>query len=443
MNAALFQAVESGDLARVESLFLPPEVDVLNEYGSTPLLGAIRNRHKPIIECLLAHGAAVNGPVGAWRSPSRTPLQQVCSLSEARSDIACLLLEHGADVDAMTARERSTPLTLASCSNTKLSIVQLLINAGADVNGSGGDRAPLHYAAEFGNFEALELFIQSGADVNILSLSTQVNILSLTPMPAGSTPLHCASARDRSDYITTLLAAGAGPNIANELGQTPLHIAAEKSHLSSVNKLLAAGADPNIANELGQTPLHIAVAYPSNDVVKALLAAGSDPLHQDNEGRTPLQYLYERHNEEPFSAIQCNTITALVAAGDRPWECLPTPCPGLEAAMLSVWQAAPDEMPELLKRMENPPQNLIELFPRMDDAMKKVVQEVLRGLHHHYTGHGLSHFKEYLLKYTFDFKFEAAAAAAAAATAAAAAAAAAAAEEEYDQYFTSDEDDEW
>ena len=54
---------------------------------------------------------------------------------------------------------------------------------------------------------------------------------------------------------------------------------------------------------------------------------------------------------------------------------MPTPCPGLEAAMLSVWQAAPDEMPELLKRMENPPQNLIDLCSRMDDdVMKKVVQ---------------------------------------------------------------------
>ena len=66
-----------------------------------------------------------------------------------------------------------------------------------------------------------------------------------------------------------------------------------------------------------------------------------------------------------------------MAAGDRLWQCVPRPCPGLEAAMLSVWQAAPDELPELVKHMENSPQNLIELYARMDDdeEMKKVVQE--------------------------------------------------------------------
>ena len=67
--------------------------------------------------------------------------------------------------------------------------------------------------------------------------------------------------------------------------------------------------------------------------------------------------------------------------------------------MLSVWQAAPDEMPELVKRLEDPPQNLIELLPRMSEEMKKVVQEVLRVLHHHFAG--FPHLKEHLLNPIF------------------------------------------
>ena len=47
--------------------------------------------------------------------------------------------------------------------------------------------------------------------------------------------------------------------------------------------------------------------------------------------------------------------TALVAAGDRSWQCVPTLCPGLEAALLSAWQAAADELPELVMCMENRP----------------------------------------------------------------------------------------
>ena len=306
---------------------------------STPLLEAIQKKHKPIVEVLLNNGAAVNGPVGA----KGTPLQMACHSGKA--DIVSVLLEHGADVDAFSAHDRKTPLTIACSSNTTLDIVQLLINAGADVNGGAGVIAPLHWAAYVGNIEALDLLIQSGADVNRLSTDEYWGF-----WPAGDTPLHFA--------------------IFNE-------------NLITLNRLLEAVANPNIANARGKLPLHHAACISSVDAVTALLAAGSDPLHQNNDGRTPLQYLYAFHYRN-FSAKHFNIITALVAAGDRSWECVPTPCPGLEAAMLSMWQAAPDEFPELLKRLDNPPQYLIELFPRLSEEMKKVVQEVLRVLHHHY-----------------------------------------------------------
>ena len=94
---SLFEAVESGDLAQVQR-FLENnpgiEVDALGGGSYTPLLWAILKKHKPIIELLLAHGAAVNGPVGAFA----TPLQWACISNTARSDIVSLLIEHGAAV---------------------------------------------------------------------------------------------------------------------------------------------------------------------------------------------------------------------------------------------------------------------------------------------------------------------------------------------------------
>ena len=70
----------------------------------------------------------------------------------------------------------------------------------------------------------------------------------------------------------------------------------------------------------------------------------------------------------------------------------------------SVWQAAPDELSKLVKRKENSAQNLIELYARMDDdeEMKKVVQEVLQVLHHHFAG--FPHLKEHLLNSIFGFE---------------------------------------
>ena len=52
---------------------------------------------------------------------------------------------------------------------------------------------------------------------------------------------------------------------------------------------------------------------------------------------------------------------------------------------MSVWQAAPDELPEL--------------FQRLNEEMKKVVQEVLRVLHRHFSS--FPHLKEQLLKDIF------------------------------------------
>ena len=308
----------------------------------TPLVSALRMQHNPIAEFLLDHGAAVNGPVGAQTTPLQEASQvQIRSTSLYKiSDIVSLLLERGADVDAMTAYQRRTPLSLACCSLTHLDIIQLLLNAGADVNGGDGIIAPLHQAAYVGNTGSIALLLQSGADVNIL----------LT--------------MDHS---------------YRSAGCTPLHFAAKGEDLSFLNLLLEAGADPNIGNSAGQTPLHKAALLSTMNVT-ALLDAGGDPLHQDNDGRTPLQYLHLNRRAMDFSAEQFNIITALVAAGDRSWECVPTPCPGLQRAMLSVWLNAPDELTELVKHMENPPQTLIELFPRMDEEMKIVVQEVLRGL---------------------------------------------------------------
>ena len=390
--APLFDAIEEGDLAAVESFLQTPGVNVdsileeiEDEYdelvATTPLNWAIHHNHKTIVEVLLAHGASGNGRVGA----DNTPLQEACLSPARRSDVVSLLLEHGPDMNAMTAFYRMTPLTMVCDADTNLDIAQLLLTAGADMNGGGGWIAPLHRAIYYENKAAFDLLLKSGADVNTVANNVYLDF------PAGSTPLHFASYRSNFGFISTLLEAGAIPNIADSEGQTPLYDAA---------------------------------LWSSVDVVTALLDAGADPLHRDNDGSTPLQCLYEircrnisaaqlhgdrhpsislifRARRNPnFSADHSHIITALVAAGDRSWEFVPTPCPGLEAAMLSVWQNAPDELPELVKHMENPPQTLIELYARMDDEeMKRVVQEVLRVLHRHVFG--FPHLKEQLLNFIF------------------------------------------
>ncbi|WP_344593219.1 ankyrin repeat domain-containing protein [Actinomadura vinacea] len=73
---------------------------------------------------------------------------------------------------------------------------------------------------------------------------------------AGATPLHLA--------LSPYLRVKSGPDIAPDV----------------VEALLAAGADPNVADELGRTPLHDAVTSVSRntlDALRLLLEAGGDP----------------------------------------------------------------------------------------------------------------------------------------------------------------------
>ena len=143
------------------------------------------------------------------------PLHVACSNEVIKANIVTMLREHGA-VDAPTAEERESLLTLACRLDSNLGVVQLLINAGADVNGGDGAFAPLHYAARYVNIEVLDLLINSGADVN--SVTTE----EYTDFFAGSTPLHFAAQGKALIALKRLLEAGADPNIADSAGQTPL-----------------------------------------------------------------------------------------------------------------------------------------------------------------------------------------------------------------------------
>ena len=79
---------------------------------------------------------------------------------------ARLLIEHGADVEALSAGNiaRVRPLGTAAFVRS-VPMARLLLDAGADVNGSGeGGFTALHSAAQNGHEELLRLLLERGAD---------------------------------------------------------------------------------------------------------------------------------------------------------------------------------------------------------------------------------------------------------------------------------------
>ena len=330
-----------------------------------------------------------------------------------------ILLEKGAKVDGISANCPSTPLCLASELKYNTPTIKLLLDAGADVHGDVlcemhvSSETPLHLAAHAKNCDGMRLLLNAGASINRRTTSSRVYF------PEGSTPLHYAVCR----YYNT--------------GRTTTMHAYSQVLMATLT-LINAGTNVNAENSIGQTPLFRALNG-HVDVVTALLENGANPLHTDCRGMTALQ------TSGIGDGIQKTEISiALVKAGDRDWWSVPIPCPGIESIMFTVWQAAPGEIHEIVKRMESPPQSIEELLERLDATdtdMRDVIQTTLDKMPPF-----PREVIDNVIDKTFNFKFAAAAAAAAEAAqlaklAAAANAAAADYEEEDEDGSTDEEED--
>ncbi|MCP4316176.1 MAG: ankyrin repeat domain-containing protein [Hyphomicrobiales bacterium] len=157
--------------------------------GSNELLNAALAGDLDKATTLLVDGAEVD-PAGP-----ATPLY--FAAQNGHQDVAALLIEHGADVNAQS--KNGTPLHIAARRNQP-EIVSLLLKNGADSEAVGGDyrHTPLHMAARTGALEAGRILVDHGADVNARSRWFEP-------------PIHFAVLKGRSEFAEFLREAGATP----------------------------------------------------------------------------------------------------------------------------------------------------------------------------------------------------------------------------------------
>ncbi|MDR0327083.1 MAG: ankyrin repeat domain-containing protein [Planctomycetaceae bacterium] len=167
------------------------------------------------IAWLLDNGADIEG-TGAvgW-----TPL--FSAVSHGQTEAVKLLIERGANVNAIVRHDGHTPLHTAAREEFSLDIMRLLFEAGAKCDARDGkDRTPLHYAVnEDGTLKMVKLLVSRGADVNATDED-------------GETPLHKVAKRDSYDKDKTavpilryLISQGADVNAKNKDGKTPFDVA--------------------------------------------------------------------------------------------------------------------------------------------------------------------------------------------------------------------------
>jgi ankyrin repeat protein len=196
--------------------------------------------------------------------------------------------------DAVAPEGSATPEQLIEAVRAgHLEEVQLLLDAGADVNATMNARsgswvynqAPaITHAVLTNHSEVVELLIAYGADLELAELGYL------------DTALHTAAHLNNADIVKILLESGADPNpISRHTNwETPLHYAAEAGAIDAVQALLDGGVEVDVRIDQGRSPMMNIIkegrsGYGS-PVVRVLLDNGADPSLQDNSGSTALHY---------------------------------------------------------------------------------------------------------------------------------------------------------
>ena len=132
----LFRAVQAGHLERVSLLLNLGARVAANDGGdSSSLHAAVEDVYRPMLALLLTAAGATEA-FKSFDYVSRTPL--IIAVEQNNRDMAQMLLEAGADVNAHDeARIGSTALHIAAANGTP-EMVQLLLQYGADPNIPGG-----------------------------------------------------------------------------------------------------------------------------------------------------------------------------------------------------------------------------------------------------------------------------------------------------------------
>lgn len=180
------------------------------------LLEAIESGNLQRVQELLAAGANPNAKKGEKTAFELVP--------HRHDDIKCALIEAGAEDPSL--RHSLVWVILTG----RVETVRVLIERGANLNGSTGYGTPIQVAASQGYTEIVDLLIAAGADVDAGDIA--------------STPLLSAIKRRHFDIALKLIAAGANPNHTTRYGGTlPIAVAAVQGLAEVVQALITAGAE--------------------------------------------------------------------------------------------------------------------------------------------------------------------------------------------------------
>ena len=274
---ALWLASTSGSAEVIAALLeAGTDPNVTLRMGETPLMAAARSGNLPVLELLLEHGADVNA---AEHERGQTAL--MWAAAQRQSTAARLLVDRGANLHARTrvwhqlentagntngsgnflmAHGGSTPLVFAVRSGDP-ETARVLIEAGADIDAvTASGTSPLVVAAHSGHASLAISLLEQGADPNLSG--------------AGYTALHAAVLRGELGLVAALIAHGADPNAVVNRGTPGRRFSADYSLRHQV---------------VGANAFWMAAKYGELEILRFLADSGGDARVTPYDGESSLK----------------------------------------------------------------------------------------------------------------------------------------------------------
>ena len=193
---------------------------------------------------------------------------------------------------------------IESQEKNKHQVLQKMLLLGSDPNikDSNGWTA-LHYAAQNGDFESVQILIDKKADINAFSNN-------------GRTPLHLAAKMNRKNIVRYLLDkilekykgdSQKYINTKDEHGCTPIHLAAKEGNKECLEILLSKGADLYVTDICGWNILHYASFHAKKDTIRFICKYDADydilQNSKNTQNKLPIEILSDYNLREYFMSL--------------------------------------------------------------------------------------------------------------------------------------------